>query len=127
GEAYFRSGEARVIARLLESGPQVMATGGGAYMNAETRRLIREKGVSIWLRADLDVLLRRVRRRSVADRPMLRSDPAELLTRLMGERYPVYAEADITVQSRDVPHETIVGEVIRALHDHLHSAGAVPP
>jgi shikimate kinase len=127
GEAYFRSGEARVIARLLESGPQVMATGGGAYMNAETRRLIREKGVSIWLRADLDVLLRRVRRRSVADRPMLRSDPAEMLTRLMGERYPVYAEADITVQSRDVPHETIVGEVIRALHDHLHSAGAVPP
>jgi shikimate kinase len=117
GEAYFRSGEARVIARLLEGGPQVMATGGGAFMNADTRAAIRTKAVSIWLKADYDVLLRRVKRRG--DRPMLKTaDPAETLKRLIAERYPVYAEADLTLHSRDAPHETIVSEAIAALAAH---------
>src|SRR6201999_1977651 len=107
GEPYFRAGETRVIARLLDSGPQVLATGGGAFMNAETRAAIRAKGISIWLRATLEVLSRRVKGRN--DRPLLKSsDPIETLKRLMDERYPVYAEADITVESRDVPHEAIV-------------------
>jgi shikimate kinase len=114
GEAYFRAGEARVIARLLESGPQVLATGGGAFMNPETRAAIRAKAISIWLNATLDILIRRVRRR--ADRPMLTGgDPVETLKRLMEERYPVYAEADLTVESRDVPHDTIVAEIIAKL------------
>src|SRR6187402_104543 len=115
GEPYFRSGEQRVIARLLESGPQVLATGGGAYMNAETRTAIRQKGISVWLKADFDVLMRRVKRRSTADRPMLQGDPAQRIAHLMAERYPVYAEADVTVMSRDVAHETIVNEIIAAM------------
>jgi shikimate kinase len=118
GEAYFRSGEARVIARLLEGGPQVMATGGGAIMNQDTRTLIRAKGVSIWLDADYDVLLRRVKRRT--DRPMLKTaDPADTLRRLLDERKPIYAQADLTLRSRDAPHETIVNEGIAALAGHL--------
>ena len=120
GEAYFRSGEARVIARLLEGGPQVMATGGGAMMNPGTRALIHEKGVSIWLDADYEVLLRRVKRRT--DRPMLKTvDPAETLRRLLDERRPVYAQADLTIRSRDAPHDTIVSEAIAALAGHLDS------
>jgi shikimate kinase len=115
GEPYFRSGEARVIARLLDSGPQVLATGGGAYMNADTRAGIRQKGVSVWLKAEFEVLMRRVKRRSTADRPMLQGDPAQRIAHLMAERYPVYAEADVTVMSRDVAHETIVNEIIAAL------------
>jgi len=114
GEPYFRSGEARVIARLLEHGPQVLATGGGSFMNPDTRAAIRRNGVSVWLKAEFEVLVRRVRRRS-ADRPMLQGDPAERLRHLIDERYPVYAEADITVMSRDVPHETIVNEMIEIL------------
>jgi shikimate kinase len=118
GEAYFRAGEARVIARLLDGGPQVLATGGGAFMNPETRALIRAKGVSVWLNAEFDVLMRRLRRR--ADRPLLQTaDPGATLTRLMDERYPVYAEAELTVHSRDVPHETITAEIIDALAQHL--------
>jgi len=118
GEAYFRSGEARVIARLLEGGPQVMATGGGAFMNEGTRGLIGTKGVSIWLRADYDVLLRRVRRRG--DRPMLKTaDPAETLRRLMDERDPVYAQADLTLHSRDAPHDAIVNEALAGLAAHF--------
>jgi shikimate kinase len=118
GEPYFRAGEARVIARLLESGPQILATGGGAFMSPDTRALVRAKGISIWLRANVDVLVRRLKRRS--DRPLLNDgDPAETLRRLVGERYPTYAEADITVESRDVPHETIVTEIIAALSAHL--------
>ena len=121
GEAYFRSGEARVIARLLEGGPQVMATGGGAMMNPGTRALIHEKGVSIWLDADYEVLLRRVKRRT--DRPMLKTvDPAETLRRLLDERRPVYAQADLTIRSRDAPHDTIVSEAIAALAGHLDSS-----
>jgi shikimate kinase len=118
GEAYFRSGEARVIVRLLEGGPQVLATGGGAIMNPDTRAVIRAKAVSIWLNAEYDVLLRRVRRRT--DRPMLKTaDPAETLRRLLAERSPTYAQADVTLNSRDAPHETIVNEAIAALGAHL--------
>jgi shikimate kinase len=118
GEAYFRSGESRVIARLLEGGPQVMATGGGATMNPDTRALIRAKGVSIWLDADYEVLLRRVKRRT--DRPMLKTaDPAETLRRLLDERRPAYANADLTIRSRDAPHDMIVSEAIGALADHF--------
>jgi shikimate kinase len=118
GEPYFRAGEARVIARLLDGGPQVLATGGGAFMNADTRAAIRARSVSFWLKADFDVLLRRVRRRT--DRPMLKTaDPEETLKRLMAERYPVYAEADATIVSRDAPHEKIVDEIIDELARRL--------
>ncbi len=106
GEAYFRAGEARVIARLLAGGPQVLATGGGAMMDENTRALIRDKGVSIWLKADLDVLLRRTKRRS--DRPL-----AEKIKDLLPLREPFYAQADIiVVHSRDEPHDTIVDEIV---------------
>jgi shikimate kinase len=114
GEPYFRAGEVRVIARLLEGGPQVLATGGGAFMSPDTRATIRAKGISVWLRATLDVLGRRIKRRS--DRPLLKnSDPIDTLRRLIEERYPVYAEADLTVESRDVPHDTIVDEIVAGL------------
>ena len=122
GEPYFRSGEARVIARLLEGGPQVLATGGGAFMNADTRALIRQKGVSVWLHADLEVLLRRTSKRR-SDRPLLQTDdPSETLRALLAEREPVYALADLTVQSRDVPHEAIVADVMTALAAYLKVA-----
>jgi len=122
GEPYFRAGEARVIARLLDHGPQVLATGGGAFMNRDTRALIGQKGVSIWLKAELDVLMKRIKRRN--DRPLLKSgDPAATLTALIAERYPVYAEADLTVLSRDVPHEAIVDEIVAALHQRLAGSG----
>jgi shikimate kinase len=114
GEPYFRSGEVRVIARLLDGGPQVLATGGGAYMNADTRSNIRQRGVSVFLKAELDVLLRRVKRRS--DRPLLKTaDPAATLANLIEQRYPVYAEADVTVMSFEVPHDTMVDTIIAAL------------
>lgn len=118
GEPEFRSGEARVIARLLDNGPQVLATGGGAYMSPETRRLISQKGVAVWLKADFDVLMRRIKRRS--DRPLLQTpDPAATLQGLMDERYPVYALADVTIESRDVSHEVIVDETIGAVSAYL--------
>jgi shikimate kinase len=118
GEPYFRNGEARVIARLLDNGPSVLATGGGAFMLVDTRNRIRDKAVSIWLRADADIILRRVKRR--ADRPLLQTaDPAATIGRLIEERHPVYQQADLTVASRDVPHEKIVEECIAALHDHM--------
>jgi shikimate kinase len=120
GEPYFRDGEVRVISRLLESGPSVLATGGGAFMREETRQRIRAKGISMWLRADPDVILRRVKRRS--DRPLLQTeDPAGAIQRLVDERYPVYARADITVLSRDVPHEKIVDECLQMLGAHLRN------
>lgn len=119
GEPEFRLGEARVIARLLDDGPQVLATGGGAVMNAGTRDLIREKGVSVWLKADLDVLLRRTKRRG--DRPL-----ADRLKDLLPEREPVYAQADLIVQSREEPHEVIVDEVVAALMTHLNANETVP-
>ncbi|MGZ8368051.1 MAG: shikimate kinase [Rhodoplanes sp.] len=121
GEEYFRSGEARVIARLLEQGRRVLATGGGAFMNPATRDLIGAKGISVWLKAEPDVLLRRIRRRS--DRPLLRTpDPEATLRRLIEERYPVYTEADVTIHSRDVPHEIIVDEIIGAVATRLGAA-----
>jgi shikimate kinase len=118
GEPYFRDGEVRVIARLLEGGPAVLATGGGALMREETRRRIQEKGISVWLKADADVILRRVRRR--ADRPLLQTaDPAATIDRFIAEREPVYQHADLTIWSRDVPHEKIVEECLDALHARL--------
>jgi shikimate kinase len=118
GEAHFRDGEARVIARLLENGPIVLATGGGAFMREETRTRIRAKAISIWLRADIDVIMRRVRRR--ADRPLLQTaDPEATVNRLLGEREPVYQNADLTISSRDVPHDRIVEECIEALRARL--------
>jgi len=118
GEPYFRDGEVRVIARLLEGGPAVLATGGGALMREETRRRIQEKAISVWLKADADVILRRVRRR--ADRPLLQTaDPAATIDRFIAEREPVYQHADLTIWSRDVPHEKIVEECLDALHAHL--------
>jgi shikimate kinase len=118
GEPYFRAGEARVIARLLEGGPQVLATGGGAFMNADTRALVRERGISVWLKADHDLLLRRIKRRN--DRPMLKTDdPEARLKQLIEERYPVYAEADVTMHSREAPHEAIVAEIVHALAHRL--------
>jgi shikimate kinase len=122
GEPYFRDGEARVIARLLEGGPSVLATGGGAFMREDTRNRIRDKAVSIWLRADADTILRRVKRR--ADRPLLQTaDPAATIGRLIEERHPVYQRANLMVASREVPHEKIVEECIAALHDHMCRAG----
>jgi shikimate kinase len=121
GEPYFRSGEARVIARLLDGGPQVLASGGGAFINPQTRALIRERGVSVWLKADVEVLLRRIRRRS--DRPLLKTDdPEQALRRLIDERDPIYAEADVTIYSRDVAHEAIVADIVAALAPRLQSA-----
>src|SRR6187397_721438 len=111
GEPYFRAGEARVIARLLDAGPQVLATGGGAFMHPQSRDAIRAKAISIWLKAEYDVLMKRIKRRG--DRPMLKTeDPGETLRQLMQERDPVYAEADVIVHSRDVPHEIIIAEII---------------
>ena len=115
GEPDFRSGEARVISRLLDQGHQVLATGGGAFMNPETRAGVRQKGISVWLKADFDVLMKRVRRRAMGDRPMLQGDPAQRIRHLMNERYPVYAEANVTVLSRDVSHEVIVNEIVHEL------------
>jgi shikimate kinase len=130
GEPYFRSGEVRVIARLLDEGPQVLATGGGAYMNAGTRAAIAEKGLSVWLKAEFEVLMKRVKRRSTADRPMLQGDVAQRIRQLMDERYPVYAEADVTVMSRDVAHETIVNEIVAAvagrIGDHRAASETAP-
>jgi shikimate kinase len=118
GEAHFRDGEARVIARLLDSGPGVLATGGGSFMREETRHRIRDKAISVWLKADADVILRRVKRR--ADRPLLQTaDPAGTVTRLLSEREPVYQDAELTIWSRDVPHDRIVDECIEALRLRL--------
>jgi shikimate kinase len=116
GEAYFREGERKVIARLLGSGPQVLATGGGALMVGETRDNICRLGVSIWLKAELPVLMRRVLKRNT--RPLLEKEPEGVMRQLMEARYPIYATADITVESRDLPHETVVGEIIDALAKH---------
>jgi shikimate kinase len=114
GEPHFRDREAKVIERLLAGGVQVLATGGGAYMNAGTREAIRRSGLSIWLKADLDTLMRRVRRRS--DRPLLKTaDPEATMRALIDTRYPVYAEADITIDSRDGPHEAAMDALIEAI------------
>jgi shikimate kinase len=127
GEADFRSGEARVIARLLDGGPQVLATGGGAVMNADTRAAIKAKGVSIWLSAEFDVLMRRINKRK-NDRPMLQTaDPAATLRELLVAREPVYALADLTVQSREVPHDAIVAEIMTVLAAFLNASESPQP
>jgi shikimate kinase len=114
GETHFRNGERRVIARLLQEGPLVLATGGGAFMNDETRLRISQAGISIWLKADLDVLMRRVRKRST--RPLLQNaDPEGTMRRLMEVRYPIYATADLTVESQDGPHDRVVTDIRSAL------------
>ena len=114
GEAAFREGERRVIARLLDESPRVIATGGGAFMDPSTRAAIAAQGCSVWLKADLDTLHKRVRRRS--NRPLLKhGDPREVLAGLMERRHPVYAEADIVVESREGPHEAVVEDTVRAL------------
>jgi len=118
GEPEFREGEKRVVARLLQSGPCVLATGGGAFMNAETRAAVALNGISVWLRADLSTLLRRVKKRT--DRPLLaQGDPAQKLAALLAQRNDIYALADVTIESRDVVHELVVEEVIGAVHRHL--------
>ena len=123
GEPHFRDGEARVIARLLDSGPAVLATGGGAFMREETRNRIGDKAVSIWLKADADIIMKRVKRR--ADRPLWQTaDPAATVGRLIEEREPVYRHADLTIWSRDVPHEKIVDECLEGLHALLRGGAA---
>jgi shikimate kinase len=118
GEPEFRSGERRVIARLLADGPLVLATGGGAYVDPETRALLREKAVTIWLRADLEVLAKRVARRDT--RPLLRGkDPLQVLSAQADKRYPIYGEADIVVDTPDSAHDLAVERILQALKAHL--------
>lgn len=127
GETYFRDGERRVVSRLLQDGPRVVATGGGAFMNEATREVIARNGVSIWLKADADVLIRRVRKRT--NRPLLATDdPEGTLRRLIDQRYPVYALSDLTVTSRDAPHEAVLEHILSALAPFLNvPAEPVPP
>jgi shikimate kinase len=118
GEAEFRKGEQKVIARLLESGPRVIATGGGAFMNADTRARIKEKGVSIWLKADVETLFKRVKRKS--NRPLLQNaDPEGTLRNMLAAREPTYAEADLTITSCEVPHENVVEDIVTLLDTSL--------
>lgn len=122
GEPAFRDGERRVIERLLAEPAHVLATGGGAFMNAQTRELIRESAISVWLRADLDMLVRRTAQRG--HRPLLRTgDPRDILRRLLDERAPVYALADVTVDSVDGPHARTVERVIAAVGAYLSQGG----
>jgi shikimate kinase len=124
GEAAFRDGERKIIQRLLERPPHVLATGGGAFIDSETRARIKAAGVSVWLKADLDVLVRRVSRRN--NRPLLkRGEPREVLARLMEQRYPIYAEADICIDSLEAPAETTVERVIEAIERHRRGHKAV--
>lgn len=124
GEPEFRALEQRVIARILEGGPKVLSTGGGAYMNEQTRAAIASHGVSVWLKADLDLLMERVAKKQ--NRPLLRDpDPRGVLRRLMDERYPVYALADATVVTRDETKEVIAAEVIEAISRHMEFSGEV--
>lgn len=124
GESSFREGERKVIARLLESGPPlVLATGGGAFMDPETRARIREGGISLWLRADLDLLVRRTSN-GRRDRPLLdNDDPRATLEKLMQLRYPVYAEADLTVDTLDEPPEVTAERALTALESFEAEAG----
>src|SRR6204780_4631279 len=115
GEAYFREGERKVIARLLNSGPLVLATGGGAFMNATTRENIARQGVSIWLKPSFDILLARVRKKS--NRPLLKTaNPEETLRRLLEERSPIYALADFPIESLDAAHDSVVEAILQRLH-----------
>jgi len=114
GEADFRNGERRVIARLLGEPPMVLATGGGAYIDDETRSLLGRHATTVWMRAELDVLVKRCAKRN--HRPLLRTgDPATILAGLMDARYPVYAQADVVIESRDEPHEIAVRGIVETL------------
>lgn len=125
GEPYFRDGERRVMARLLASGPNVIATGGGAFMNEQTRARIADGGISVWLNAEFDLLMKRVRRRPT--RPLLQTpDPEGTLRRLMDERYPVYAKADVAVEARDAHYDVVVEDVMSALETYLASPDVAP-
>ena len=125
GEAAFRDGEKRVIARLLAQPPHVLATGGGAFVDPETRANVAKRGISIWLRADLELMLQRTARRN--NRPLLkRGDPRQILQRLIDERYPVYALADITVDSVDGPPDITLGRVLAALESYIESHAVAP-
>lgn len=116
GELEFRRGERRVIRRLLEQPPHVLATGGGAFIDARTRAVMKEKAISIWLKAPLDVLMQRVTRRD--HRPLLKEDdPRAVMERLMAERYPIYAEADITIETGAGPHNAAVRDILAALKE----------
>ena len=118
GEPEFRAGETRVIARVLKERDIVLATGGGAFVNAETRELVKSDAVSVWIKADFDLLFARVSRRS--HRPLLKTtNPRATLQKLIDDRYPIYAEADVTVISRDVPQDVVAGDLIEAVLDHL--------
>jgi len=118
GECAFRRGERQVIARMLNGPVHVLATGGGAFIDPGTRALMKERAISIWLKAPLDVLMKRVEKRD--NRPLLKeADPRAVMQRLMDERYPIYAEADITIESAPGPHNTAVEKIIEALHAHL--------
>lgn len=118
GEPEFRALEQRVIERLLRDGPLILSTGGGAFMNGQTRTMIAQHGVSIWLKAEIDLLMQRVAKKQ--NRPLLKNpDPEAIMRKLMNERYPVYAQADITVETRDARREVIADEVTQALGDHL--------
>lgn len=124
GEDEFRAGEMRVIARLLKDKDIVLATGGGAFVNAETRALVKADAISVWLKADADVLFERVSRRS--NRPLLKTEnPRATLEKLIADRYPIYAEAAVTVMSRDVPQDTVASDVIAAVLDYLKTQQAV--
>ncbi len=126
GEAEFRDGERRVITRLLDDPPHVLATGGGAFVDPRTRAMIHEKATSTWLRAGLDVLVERCSRRT--HRPLLQSgDPREILADLMAKRYPVYAEANIIVDTVDGPHDAVVDKIVEALAEHERGDDTGPP
>lgn len=115
GETAFRDGERKVIARLLAGPRHVLATGGGAFMDTTTRTLIKDQGLSVWLRAGIDLLMERVTKRPT--RPLLKNDdPRGTMERLMAERYPIYAEADITVDSNGGPHDAIVQQILSQLN-----------
>jgi shikimate kinase len=125
GEAEFRALEQRVISRLLESGPRVLSTGGGAFMSEQTRAAIAGYGVSVWLKADIDVLMERVSKKQ--NRPLLKNpDPRGVMRKLMEQRYPIYALADVTVETRDERKEVIADEVVAALAGHLASKDVMP-
>jgi shikimate kinase len=118
GECAFRRGERQVIARMLDGPVHVLATGGGAFIDPGTRALMKERVISIWLKAPLDVLMKRVQKRD--NRPLLKeADPRAVMERLMAERYPIYAEADITVESSPGPHNSAVTSILEALRDYL--------
>lgn len=118
GEPEFRAGETRVIARVLKDKDIVLATGGGAFVNLETRAVMKAEAVTVWLKAEADILFERVSRRS--NRPLLRTaNPRATLEKLIEDRYPIYAEANVTVVSRDVPQDVVAGDVIEAVLAHL--------